>query len=479
MVAEVRERAMAPAEVRNAEIEAAAEGARVAYAAGTTKPLEWRRAQLRALVRMMTESSERIHQAVFSDLGKNPVDAHLTEVSAVVDEAKLALKHLNRWTRDRRARSPLSLGTSRAWVQRQPLGTVLIIGPWNYPLHLLLVPLVGAIAAGNSVVLKPSEVAPACSRLVAELIPRYLDADAIRVLEGGVAETTTLLNQPWDHIFYTGNGTVGSIVMAAAAKHLTPVTLELGGKSPVWVDGSASLVDAARSLAWGKFTNCGQTCVAPDYVLTTADVATALADEVRTAIDEFYGPDPRSSRDYGRIVNARHAERLAGLLDAGTTVAGGVYDVEDRYIAPTVLLDVKPEDQVMQEEIFGPILPIVIVRDHAEAIRFINARPKPLALYAFTNRREVRDAFSQQTTSGGMSFNSVMLHLGVPDLPFGGVGPSGMGAYHGEHSLRTFSHERGVLRKLAGVDLTKMARPPFTDRKIKMLIGRAAAATKE
>ncbi|WP_061961153.1 aldehyde dehydrogenase family protein [Demequina flava] len=447
----------------------AAEGTRNAFDAGVTRSLKWRRAQLKALEAMLTESAPLIHEAMKADLGKTTAEAHITEVTSVLEEISHLSRNLKRWTKDRRRRSTPIIGTSRAWVQRQPLGPVLIIGPWNYPIHLVLMPLAGAIAAGNSAVIKPSELAPECSRLLAELIPQYLDSDAIRVVEGAVDETTALLGHPWGHIFYTGNGTVGSIVMTAAAKHLTPVTLELGGKSPLWIDDSVSIKKAARSIAWGKFTNCGQTCVAPDFVLTTADVADQLAREVTLAIEEFYGREPRQSKDYGRIVNDRHTERLSGLLGAGTLVTGGDVDVAQRYVAPTVLLDVDLDDPVMQDEIFGPILPIVIVDDLDEAIEIINERPHPLALYAYTKRRTVRKEFAARTTSGGLTFNTSVVQLSVPDLPFGGVGASGMGAYHGERSIQTFTHERSVLHKTRGLDFTRFVRPPYGARKTKVL----------
>ena len=447
---------------------------REAFRAGTTRPLAWRRQQLERMVAMLTENADRIRDAVVEDLGKHPAEAHLTEVASVVQEAQHQLKNLKRWTRDRRVRTPLLIGTGRGWIQRQPLGAVLVIGAWNYPIHLSLMPVIGAIAAGNAVVLKPSEVAPASSRVLAELVTRYLDGDAVRVVEGGVDETTELLEQAWDHIFYTGNGKVGSIVMEAAAKHLTPVTLELGGKSPAWVDGTASLAQAARNIAWGKFTNAGQTCVAPDYVLATREVASELAEHLEAALQEYYGPDPRQSPDFSRIVNTRHAQRLAGLLEAGTagtTVVGGTADAEDRYVAPTILLGVDPEDAVMQEEIFGPILPIVIVDDVDAGIAFVNERAKPLALYVFTESADVREVFAQRTSSGSMVFNHVFVQLLASQLPFGGVGASGMGAYHGEHSIRTFSHERAVFRKGAAFDPTRLARPPFGAVKSRLLTG--------
>ncbi|MFE5837577.1 aldehyde dehydrogenase family protein [Arthrobacter sp. NPDC056493] len=446
--------------------------ARRAFDSGRTQPLSWRRAQLRALMRMLSESADEIHVAVAADLGKAPVEAHLSEVGAIVAEAKSAIRNLRRWTRDRPVGGSLTrIGPSRATIHREPLGTVLIIGPWNYPLHLLFMPFIGAVAAGNSVVLKPSELAPHCSELVARLVPQYLDPEAFQVVEGGVAETTDLLAERFDHIFYTGNGAVGSLVMQAAAKTLTPVTLELGGKSPVWVDSTVDIDAAAASIAWGKFSNAGQTCVAPDYVLTTVDVAPKLAAAIAARITAMYGTDPRTSPDFGRIINSRHTERLAKLIDSGTVVAGGQVDISQRYVEPTVLTDVSLDSPAMQQEIFGPILPIVTVAGLDEAIAVIRSNDKPLALYAFTTSREAREKITARTSSGGLMFGGVMVHLGVPTLPFGGVGGSGMGAYHGEHSLQTFSHERAILRKLPGPDLTRFAYPPFTAKKAKMLIG--------
>jgi len=443
--------------------------AREAFASGRTKDLAWRRQQLQGLITMLDENSDRIEHAVCTDLGKHPIDAFLTEVSSVKTETKHTLRNLRRWTCDKRVPTPFALQPAKSVIHREPLGCCLILGPWNYPVHLVLMPLVGALAAGNAVIVKPSELAPASSAIIAELLPKYLDPEAVQVIQGGVEETTALLALQFDHIFYTGNGTVGRIVMEAAAKHLTPVTLELGGKSPVWVDESQPLEQTAAWLAWGKFTNCGQTCVAPDYVLTTPDVAPRLAEAVKTATHAMYGDDPKTSPAYGRIINQRHTERLAKLLTSGTTALGGQIDVADRYVAPTVLTDVSLEDPVMSDEIFGPILPIVTVTDHNDAIDIIRRRDKPLALYAFTRRPEVRAAFTERTSSGSLIFNAVAVHLGVPNLPFGGVGPSGMGAYHGEASIRTFSHERSVLRRRRGPDLAAMARPPFTDRKEKLL----------
>lgn len=450
------------------------DGAREAFSTGRTLPLTWRRQQLEGLERMLSECGEEIREALSQDLGKSSAESQLTEVLSVRSEIRHTARSLRKWTRPRRVRTPLTLGMASAAVQREPLGTVLIISPWNYPVHLLLMPLVGALAAGNTVVLKPSEMAPAVSALMARRIPEYLEPEAVVVVEGGADETTRLLEQPFDHIFFTGGSGVASIVMSAAAKHLTPVTLELGGKSPAWVDGSADLKEAAESIVWGKFTNSGQTCVAPDHVLTTPELAEPLGKEISRAIIRAYGTDPQQSGDYGRIVNERHARRLAALLeqDSGRALIGGDVDIADRFVSPTVLVDVPEDAAVMEEEIFGPILPIVTVADHRAAIEVVNSRPKPLALYAFTRDAQVRADFVERTSSGGLAFNTVMTQLAVPALPFGGVGASGMGRYHGEYSLQTFSHERAVLRKLPGPDPTRLVRAPVGRRVRRLLVKR-------
>lgn len=452
-----------------AAIQAQLTAARAAFDEGRTTPLAWRQEQLRALDAMLGENSEVIERAVQADLGRHVLDAYVTEVMENQTEVRYLLKHLEKFLADKPVKSLPGLAPSKAWIRREPLGTVLVIGPWNFPVHLLAMPLAGALAAGNSVVLKPSELAPESSRVIAELVPRYLDPDAVQVVEGGVDETTYLLQQRWDHIFYTGSTRVGRIVMEAAAKHLTPVTLELGGKCPVWLDETFPIKRAARWLAWGRFSNAGQTCVAPDFVMTPRGTGEKLARALEKEVRRVYGADVKASPDYPRIVNAEHAERLQGLLGDGRVAFGGDVDVAGRYVSPTVLLDVPVDSQVMSEEIFGPILPIVEVDDHRDAIRLIRSREKPLALYAFTEDDNVQQDLLEQTSSGGVVFGAVMLHLGVPSLPFGGVGASGMGAYHGEHSVRTFSHERAVLHKGKGPDLARMARAPFTPFKDKAM----------
>jgi aldehyde dehydrogenase (NAD+) len=333
--------------------------------------------------------------------------------------------------------------------------------------QLLLVPAAGALAAGNTVVMKPSEVSSATSALLARLVPQYLDRDAVAIVEGGVPETTALLEQRFDHIFYTGNGTVGRIVMTAAAKHLTPVTLELGGKSPVIVDASANIEVTARRIAWGKWLNAGQTCVAPDYVLVHRSKKAELIDALEKSIHDFYGDDPRSSDSYGRIVSPRHFDRLKTMLASGTVVIGGDTDAEQRYIGPTVLTDVSFESALMSEEIFGPLLPIIEIDSVEQAVQFITARPHPLALYVFAENRGVVGRVLEATTSGGVTVNGTLLHLTSPHLPFGGIGESGMGGYHGKSGVRLFQHMKPVLMRGTKID-PSIAYPPYTEKKLKL-----------
>ncbi|MFF3242409.1 aldehyde dehydrogenase family protein [Streptomyces sp. NPDC002870] len=418
---------------------------RATFRTGRTKPLSWRREQLTGLRTMLTERSQEFAAALRADLAKSEREVFRTEIGSTVGEIDHTLEHLEEWLRPEPAEVPERLRPATAWTVHDPLGVVLVIAPWNYPAHLLLAPVVGALAAGNCVVAKPSELAPATSRVIAELLPQFVDIDALAVVEGAVPETTALLEQHFDHIFYTGNGTVGRVVMRAAAEHLTPVTLELGGKSPAFVDQGTDLQTVASRLVATKFLNAGQTCVAPDYVLTDPVTASKLEDALETAVQQAYGDDPAASPEYGRIVNERHFDRLTGLLGSGRPVVGGEHDRASRYLAPTVLAGVAPDSPVMSEEIFGPILPIVEVADLDEAIAFINDRDKPLALYAFTDSAATRDRLLAETSSGGVGFGLPMAHLTVSDLPFGGVGESGTGNYHGRYSLETFSHRKAVL----------------------------------
>jgi aldehyde dehydrogenase (NAD+) len=426
--------------------------ARAAFESGRTRPLEWRRAQLERLEALLSENADELVAALQADLGKPTFEAWTADVGAAKLEAVLARKNLQRWTRPERVRTSAGVWPARSRLVREPLGVVLVIAPWNYPVQLLFSPVAGAFAAGNAVVMKPSEVTPHTSAALAKLVPRYLDPEAVALVEGGVEETTALLAERFDHVFYTGNGRVAQVVMAAAAAHLTPVTLELGGKSPCIVADDADLALAARRIAWGKWLNAGQTCIAPDYVLVPPSREQELVDRIAAAVRGFYGDDPKRSPDYGRIVSARHHARLAALLRDGEVAFGGQSDPAERYIAPTVLRNVAPDAPIMREEIFGPLLPVLTVPDVDAAIEFVVRRDKPLALYVFTNDPALEERVVARTSSGGVCVNGTILHIGNPALPFGGVGPSGMGAYHGRHTFEAFSHRKAVVTKARWLD---------------------------
>lgn len=430
---------------------------------GTTKPYAWRLRQLKALKQLLVERGGELERALRTDLGKSGTESQLTEIGLIVAELDHTIRHLRGWLRPKRVAVPVALAPATAKVVSEPLGVVLVIGPWNYPVQLCLGPVIGALAAGNTIALKPSELAPATSAALARLLPEYLDDRAITVLEGGHEIVTALLEERFDHIFYTGSGAVGRIIARAAAEHLTPVTLELGGKSPVYVDDTVDLADTARRIVWGKLLNAGQTCVAPDYLLATRSVADRLVPYLKDAVRELYGPDPASSPDYGRIITERHQARITGLLDGLTPAFGGESDAAERYIAPTVVNGVDPEAPIMQQEIFGPVLPIVHVGGLEEAIAHIRAGDKPLALYVFSDDQSTRRRFTTDTSSGALAFGIPAAHLLVPGLPFGGVGESGMGRYHGKYSFDTFSHEKAVLSKPLSPDTMSLVYPPFTE----------------
>jgi aldehyde dehydrogenase (NAD+) len=438
------------------------------FEAERTMDLTWRAEQLTALERMMIECEQEILDALRSDLGKHALEAWSTEISYVAGDAAYCRKNLKKWAKRRKVATPMVGQPGKSWLQPEPLGVILIIGAWNYPLQLTLAGLAAAIAAGNCAVVKPSELAPATSGLIARRVPEYLDDECIKVVEGSVPETTALLQLPWDHILYTGGGNVGRIVMAAAAKHLTPVTLELGGKSPCVVMPDADLETTARRIVWGKFTNAGQTCIAPDYVLVDADTENKLIPLLQKAITEMFGENPEASDSYGRIVSDRHFERLAGFISSGEVAIGGQTNSETRYVAPTVLSGVPADSPVMQEEIFGPILPLVRADDLESAIRFVRAGDKPLAAYIFTKDAAAESRFLDKVACGSACVNDTMMFMTVHELPFGGVGPSGMGNYSGEYGFKTFSHMKAVMKRGWWPDLA-IRYAPYTDKKFNLL----------
>lgn len=429
----------------------------------------FRIAQLDALEKLLAENRDELLDALAEDLGKSATESSVAELQVVQGEIEHARRHLDDWMMRRKASSPIALAPASATVMPRPKGLVLIIAPWNYPVNLTLGPLVAALAAGCCAVLKPSELAPATAEVLTRLIPKYLDHRTVAVVNGAAEETQELLKEQWDHIFFTGSEKVGRIVYRAAAEQMTPCTLELGGKSPaVVVDGNIKTI--ARRIAYGKFMNAGQTCVAPDYILAVGSrVSRALEKELPAAIQQFYGADPQNSPDYPRIITPRHAERLAGFLDQGRVVTGGTADVEDRYIAPTVLADVDPDAPVMQEEIFGPILPIITVDTLDDALDFIEDRPDPLAAYLFSDKAGTHRVFEDNVRAGGICINAAVIQLAVPSLPFGGIGASGIGQYHGKAGFDEFSQDRPTLSKPLRLDTLRVAYPPYGATKSKLL----------
>ena len=441
---------------------------RASFASGLTRDLGWRDAQLEAMHRLLSENEEAIGKVLAADLGKPPQEVLLGELALLYSGIRYTRKRLKRWARSRRVSTPAIGQPGRSWVQPEPLGVVLILGAWNYPFQLIFGPLLPAIAAGNCVLAKPSEIAASSSALMAELIPKYLDQRAIRVVEGAVDETTELLRQRFDHIIYTGGAAVGKIVMRAAAEHLTPVTLELGGKSPCVIDRDADLKHAARRLVWGKCINSGQSCIAPDYVLVSPEQRDDLIAAMDAELNKMYGEDRLGSTDYANIINHRHFQRVRQYLDSGTVVIGGKVDETNNRIEPTVLVDVAPDAPVMQEEIFGPVLPILTVADLDEAMAFILARDKPLAAYLFTRSKDSERRFVRTISSGNMCINDVIMFMAVHELPFGGVGMSGMGQYHGKVGFDRLSHLKAVMSR-GRVPEPPIRFAPYSELKMKLL----------
>ena len=440
---------------------------RTVFNTGRTRSVAWREEQLRAIERMCEEREAEISEALISDLGRSAFEAWLGDIASTKAEAVFARKHFRKWMKPRRQNLPLAQMPGRAWVQYDPIGVVLVIGPWNYPFFLCMSPVVAAVAAGNGAVIKPSELAPATSELIARLVPQYLDPEAIRVVEGAADVTQDLLSQGFDHALFTGGTEIGRKIMAAAAPTLTPVTLELGGKSPVLVLPDADLDVTARRIAWTKLLNSGQTCIAPDYVLADRVIARELTEKIVATIAKFRADQTNASL---RIVNERQFDRLVSLLatTSGKVVTGGGSDRSTLSIDPTVIVDPAPDDPVMAEEIFGPILPIITVGSTEEAVAFVNSRPKPLALYVFTASQDVGRDLVDRMPSGGAVINHIAMHCLVPQLPFGGIGASGMGAYHGQWGFEALSHRRAVLSKPAKPD-PSLLYPPYTDRAMKIL----------
>ncbi|HHE32256.1 MAG TPA: aldehyde dehydrogenase family protein [Chlorobaculum parvum] len=431
------------------------------FDSGATRLFEWRRAQLRGLDAFLREREAAIGEAVHSDLGKPPAETWLTETGYLCTEIRYALRNLRRWMRPKRVNVPLHYQFARAFVERGPEGVALIIGAWNYPLQLCLAPLIGALAGGNCAVLKPSELAPATSALLASELGRYVDPQATKIVEGDGELSARLLEHRFDHIFFTGSRRTGQAVMQAAARHLTPVTLELGGKCPCIVTEKADLRVAARRIVWAKFLNAGQTCVSPDYLLVHHTAEERLLALMKEALATFYGADSKSSSHYGQIVDERNFQRLEALQREGTLVVGGGSDESSRYIEPTIVRNVPVDSDLMTEEVFGPVLPVRTFSKLQEAAEVVTLQLEPLALYLFSRDRSERRELMRLTRSGTVCCNDLLLQASIPDLPFGGRGVSGIGRYHGKAGFDTFTTERSVLCR-SGFPDPDLRYPPYT-----------------
>ena len=421
------------------------------FATGQTKEINFRREQLQKLKTAIKKNTQAILDALYADLHKPEFEAYFE--LAVTQDIDYALNNLKSWVKPKKVKTPLTQFPASARIYPEPLGIVLIIGPWNYPFSLIIGPIIGAISAGNCAILKPSELAPHTSRVLAEIVEETFEPKYIAVVEGGVETSQELLTEKFDHIFFTGGTRVGKIIMEAAAKHLTPVTLELGGKSPCLVDCNINLTEAAKRITWGKFLNAGQTCIAPDYLLVDTKIKSDLLAEIKKSVGDFYGDTPASSPDYARIINSNQFERLTKLLSDGEILFGGETIDSERYIAPTVIDNVALDAPIMQEEIFGPILPVVEYENLDQALAIINNRPKPLALYIFSQNKNIQQQILRSTSSGGVCINDTVMQVGINELPFGGVGDSGIGSYHGVASFDTFSHHKSVLKKAFFLEL--------------------------
>lgn len=420
---------------------------------GHTRSLETRKNNLKKLYEGIQRFEDEIFQALKLDLNKSVHESFTTEIGYVLKEISFQMKHISSWSKPKRVRTALTHFGSKGKVVPEPYGVTLIIAPWNYPFQLAIAPLVGALAAGNTVVLKPSELTPNVSKVLTRMLGELFPEELVSVVEGGAQESTALLKEPFDYIFFTGSVGVGKVVMEAAAKKLTPLTLELGGKSPCIVHKDAKLDVTARRIVWGKFLNAGQTCVAPDYMYVHSSVKEQLIEALRHEIAEQYGKDALQNDNYVRIVSERHFERLCTFLQDGKPVIGGNYTKETLHIEPTVLTNVTWQSAVMEDEIFGPILPIIEYEKIEEVIETIQHHPKPLALYVFSEDRKVQEKVTSNISYGGGCINDVVYHLATPYLPFGGVGSSGLGSYHGEQSFRTFSHYKSILSQSTAFDM--------------------------
>jgi len=433
-----------------------------------TKPISFRIQQLKKLRSLVIDNEEKLYAALKKDLGRPKFEAYMTDFNVVLHSLNDAIKNLKSWSKPKKVSTPKILWPAKSEIHNEPFGVTLIIGPWNYPFQLMMNPLIGSMAAGNCSVVKPSELAPNTQEFICELINSTFDPEYIVSIAGGIPESQELLKQKFDYIFFTGGTSVGKIVYEAAAKNLTPVTLELGGKSPCIVAPTADLKVAANRIMWGKFFNVGQTCVAPDYLLIHESVKQEFIAECKNVLKEYFGPEPAKSESYGRVINKKHFERLTNLINKEKAVTGGVWNEDDLYIAPTLLDDIGWDDPVMKEEVFGPVLPMFSYSNFDDVTAKITSRSKPLALYLFSKDNSEQKKVVNNVSCGGMTINDCLSHVLNPNLPFGGVGDSGMGAYHGKLSFETFSHKKSVLKRTFKFDL-KARYAPYKEKTLRML----------
>lgn len=443
------------------------------FKTNTTKSLDFRISALINLKQGIVRYEDVIFDALKKDLGKSDAESYMCEVGLVLEEIDFAIKNIKKWIKPKKVRTSISQMPGKSYIYKEPYGNVLIMSPWNYPFQLAITPLIGAIAGGNCSIIKPSEYSSYTSKVIKSLIEDIFNNEYITVIEGGRDINQNILNEKFDYIFFTGSVGVGKIVMEKAAKNLTPVTLELGGKSPCIIDDTCDIKLAAKKVAWGKFLNSGQTCVAPDYIFVHEKVKDSFINEIKKVIKNFYGENPLKSDSYSNIINLKHLKRLEEYLKSGSIIVGGEVDSNNRKISPTLIENVSLEDKIMQEEIFGPILPILKYKDINKVIEFITATPKPLALYLFTNKKETENKVLESISFGGGCINDVVIHLATSNMPFGGVGSSGIGKYHGKYSFETFTHEKSILKKKGPLDI-KLRYPPYNGKlnRIKKILGR-------
>lgn len=441
------------------------------FKSGSTRSLEFRIESLYKLKKAIIESESKIFDALKKDLGKSSAESYMTEVGYVLDEIKYTIKNLKKWVEPKRVKASLSQMPGRGYVYSEGYGKVLIMSPWNYPFQLAIAPLIGSIAGGNCTIIKPSAYSLYTSNVIKDIIENVFKSEYIAVLQGGRDINEKVLNERFDYIFFTGSVSVGKLVMEKASKNLTPITLELGGKSPCIVDKDCDISKSAKKLAWGKFLNSGQTCVAPDYVLVEKSIKNKFIHEVRKYVKEFYGENPIKSQDYSNIINIKHFNRLKSYIKDGDLIFGGDFDEENKKISPTLIENIKKDSSLMNDEIFGPILPIIEYENLDLAIDFINSKPKPLALYLFTNDKSVEEKVLSEVSFGGGCINDVILHLATSYMGFGGVGDSGMGCYHGKESFDTFTHKKSILKKSNIFDIS-LRYPPYKGKleKIKKIL---------